>query len=97
LLYRWYFMILTSAVGACLLTYAILAILHYQESMDAIAWSDDNATLLSALCAGGALAGFLFQFFFDRWRIRKLREAEEDGDEDMISLILSRIGFKRKS
>ena len=97
LLFRWFFMILTSAFGASLLAYAILAILHYQESMDSIAWSDDNATLLSVLCGIGALTGFLFQFFFDRWRARKRREAEEDGDEDMISLILSRIGFKRKS
>jgi hypothetical protein len=97
LLFRWFFMILTSAFGACLLAYAVLALLHYHESMDAVAWGDDNATLLSVLCGIGALAGFLFQFFFDRWRARKRREAEEDGDEDMISLILSRIGFKRKS
>ncbi|MSQ94490.1 MAG: hypothetical protein EXR98_08030 [Gemmataceae bacterium] len=95
LLFRWFFMVLTSVLGAALLAYGTLALLHYREWLDAVAWSDENATLLTVLCGGGALFGFAFQFFFDRWRARKRLDREEEGDDDMISAILGKLGFKR--
>ncbi|MBI2807196.1 MAG: hypothetical protein HYX68_19615 [Planctomycetes bacterium] len=96
LLFRWFFMLLTSLVGVCFLAYGVLALMHYREMMDAITWSDENSTLLTAICGGGALFGFGFQFFFDRWRARRRRERDEDGDEDMISMLLSRLTFRRR-
>lgn len=95
LLFRWFFMILTSVTGAALLGYGTLALLHYREWLDAVAWSEENSTLLTILCGGGALFGCAFQFFFDRWRARKRRERDEDGDEDMLSMIFGKLGFKR--
>lgn len=96
LLFRWFFMALTSLLGASLLIYGTLALMHYHEAMDAIAWSDDNTTLLTSICLGSAAFGFVFQFLFDRWRIRRRREREEDGDEDLISLVISKLTFRRR-
>jgi hypothetical protein len=97
LLFRWFFMLLTSLLGAALLAYGILALLHYHVWLDAVAWSEENQTLLTALCGAATLSGFVFQFLFDRWRARRRREREEDGDEDMISAILGKLGFGKRS
>lgn len=97
LLFRWFFMALTSLLGAALLAYASLALMHYHEMLDAIAWSEVNASLLSILCGVGALLGFAFQFFRERRRARRLREAEADNEDDMVTAVLGRIGFGSKS
>ena len=96
LLFRWFFMAATGLLGAALLTYGVLALMHYHEMTDAVVWSDDNATLLNVLTGGLALFGLVFQFFFDRWRIRRRRERDEDGDEDLISLALSKIAMGKR-
>jgi hypothetical protein len=98
LLFRWFFMMLTSFMGAACLAYGSLALLNYQESLDAVCWCDENTMLLNITCGGAMLAGFTWQLLFDRWRTRRLREREEeDSDGDLLSNILARIGFGRKS
>ena len=93
LLFRWFFMSLTSLLGASLLAYGTLALLHFYDLVDAVAWSADNGTLLTILCSLATLAGFAFQFFFDRWRARRRKEREERGEGDAFALILGKIGF----
>jgi hypothetical protein len=97
LLFRWYFMALTSFAGSVVLAYGTLALLHYHELMDALRWADENAMLLNILCGAGAVSGLGFQFFFDRWRRRRRAEAEEEGEEDLVSAVLGRIGFGGES
>jgi hypothetical protein len=97
LLFRWFFMALTSLLGTALLAYGTLALLHFHEMLDAIAWSEDNTTLLTILCGAATLFGFGFQFFFDRWRTRRRKEREDKGEGDVYSMILGKVGFGRKS
>jgi MFS family permease len=96
LLFRWYFMALTSFLGSLLVAYGTLAFMHYHEMFDALGWATDSATLLSILCGAAALIGFVFQLMFDRWRERRRREDDEEGT-DFTSMILGRIGFGGKS
>jgi hypothetical protein len=98
LLFRWFFMATTSFVGSVLLTYSIMALLHYREAVDAVAWSDDNAILLTILVGAATLGGFLFQFFLDRRMERRRREREEEDEEEgLATMILARIGFGKGS
>ena len=88
-------MALTSFVGAALMTYGALALLHFHEIFDGIAWSYDNATLLTVLCGVGTVLGFLFQFYVERRRVRRRKDDDEDEDEEPS--ILARIGLGGKS
>jgi hypothetical protein len=92
LLFRWFFMLLTSFLGACLLAYGTLALLHFHDALDAIAWTDANSTLLTVACGIATFLGFAFQFYFDRRRARRLQDGDE-GEDDFCSMILGRIGF----
>ncbi|MBM3994206.1 MAG: hypothetical protein FJ303_08645 [Planctomycetes bacterium] len=91
LLFRWFFMALTSFTGTILLAYATLALLHFNDVLDAVTWSDDNAQLLSILCGIAAFAGFAFQFSIDRASAKDKEKADDDEDESPS--ILARIGF----
>jgi len=93
LLFRWFFMATTSFAGSVLLAYGTLALLHYREIIDAVAWSDENSLLLTIACGVAALFGFAFQFFVERRQQRKRRDHDEDHDEGIASMILGRIGF----
>jgi hypothetical protein len=97
LLFRWFFMVLTSLLGASLLAYGTLAILHYHEILDTIAWSETNVMLLTIVCGAATLFGFLFQFYHDRRRSRRLREDEGESDDGVTAMILGKIGFGRNS
>src|SRR5258707_7006233 len=97
LLFRWFFMILTSWLGASLLAYGILALLHYHVWLDAVAWSEEHQTLLTVLFGVGTLIGFGVQFFFERWRARRRRKHEEDSDENIVSMVLGQLGFGKCS
>ena len=97
LLFRWFFMGLTSLLGASLLAYGTLALMHFHEMLDAVAWSEDNGIVLTNLCGAATLAGFAFQFFFDRWRARRRKEREDQGADDVYAMILGKIGFGRKA
>ena len=97
LLFRWFFMALTSFLGAALLAYGTLALLHYHELLDALTWSGENATLLSVLCGIATLFGFAFQFYAERRRARRRSEEEDDGEDGFYSAILGKIGFGGKS
>ncbi len=92
-LFRWYFMALTSFLGATLLAYGTLALMHYHEALDAIGWADTNATFLSVLCGLATFGGFVFQLLFERWRKRREREDEDEEQDGFTSMILGRIGF----
>jgi hypothetical protein len=97
LLFRWFFMVLTSLLGAALIAYGSLALLHYYEVLDAITWSEENGMLLTIVCGGASLFGFVFQFYCERRRLRRRKEREEEGEDDAIGSILGTIGFGRKS
>jgi hypothetical protein len=99
LLFRWFFMASTSFAGSCLVVYGTLALLHYRETFDAVAWSEENSLLLTIMCGVATLLGFTCQFLIERRRLRKQRE-REDADDDgdgITSVILARIGFGSKS
>jgi hypothetical protein len=98
-LFRWFFMASTSFVGSVLVVYATLALLHYRDIIDAVAWSDENTLLLTIVCGVATLLGFTFQFLIERRRQRKQREREggDDEGEGITSVILARIGFGSRS
>jgi hypothetical protein len=98
LLFRWFFMILTSFLGTAFLAYGLLALMSYQEMLDSVTWTDENSTLLNIACGIGTVLGFFCQLLFDRWRMRRLREREEyENDGDFLSNLLGRIGLGRRS
>jgi hypothetical protein len=97
LLFRWFFMALTSFAGAAILAYGTLALMHYHETLDAVAWAGNNATLLSILCGVGTLVGFAFQFTMERRRARRSQQDDDDGGGDVCSMILAKAGFLGKS
>lgn len=93
LLFRWFFMATTSFVGSVLLAYGILALLHYREVIDAVAWSDENSLSLSIACGSATFLGFCFQWYVDRrWR-RKKHDDDDDAEKGVAAMILGRIGF----
>jgi hypothetical protein len=96
LLFRWYFMALTSFLGTLLIAYGTLALLHYHEVFDALGWANESATLLAVLCGAATLIGFIFQLMFNRWQARRNGDGEEEGN-GFTSMILGRIGFNGKS
>ncbi len=99
LLFRWFFMATTSFAGSILVAYGTLALLHYRDAIDAVAWSEENSLMLTIICGVATLVGFAFQFYVERRQQRKQRERdEEDEDEGGItSMILGRIGFGRRA
>jgi hypothetical protein len=99
LLFRWFFMATTSFAGTVLVAYGTLALLHYREIIDAVAWSDENSLMLTIVCGVATLIGFAFQFFVERRQQRKKRERDndEEGEGGITSMILGRIGFGGRS
>lgn len=99
LLFRWFFMTLTSFMGAACLAYGALALLSYQETLDAVCWTDENSMLLNIVCGVATLLGFVCQMLFDRWRTRRLRDREDDDDSEdgLFSSLLARVGFGGRS
>ena len=55
-------MVLTSLLGSSLLVYGTLALLHYRETMDALAWSEQNTLTLNILCGSLTLVGRRLHF-----------------------------------
>jgi len=98
LLFRWFFMTLTSFLGTGCLAYGTLALLSYQEALDSVSWTDENSTLLNSLCGAATLLGFICQMLFDRWRTRRLRELDDDDEEGgFFGSFLARFAFWRRS
>ena len=64
-LFRWFFMASTSFAGSTLFVYGTLALFHYRETFDAVAWSEENSLLLTIVCGVATLVGFAFQFWID--------------------------------
>ncbi len=97
LLFRWFFMALTSFLGSAVVVYGTLALMHYHEAMDALGWAETNATFLTLLCAAMSVVGFVVQFWFERRRMRREREHDEEEGDGLTGMILGRIGFGSKS
>jgi hypothetical protein len=87
-LFRWFLMALTSLLGATLVCYAGLAILNQRGALDAVAWSDQGATLLNWICGLMAVMGFAFQYLFER---RGRAVDDEDGDDAGMLFSFSRL------
>ena len=85
--------LLASLLGVSLLAYGALALLHYFDVIDAVAWATENSLWLTILCTIATLVGFAFQFLFDRWRANQRKEREERGEDDFYATILGKIGF----
>jgi hypothetical protein len=95
LLFRWFFMALTSFLGSCFLLYGGLALLNYRELIDAAAWTNANTAILNVTCVGMALFGLAFQFLFDRYRIRRKKERQDEGSDDLFGGVLGTKKSKR--
>jgi hypothetical protein len=65
-LFRLWTMALTSFAGTLLMGYSGLCLAHALGKLDAVAFSENNATLLNAACGGVALTGLALQFLLDR-------------------------------
>jgi MFS family permease len=97
LLFRWFFMALTSFLGTTVIAYGTLALLNYWEVLDSVAWTDEYSLLLTIGCVGATVVGFVVQLLMYRWRERRRRkEEEEENENDMVGAILARIGFGNK-
>jgi hypothetical protein len=97
LLFRWFFMALTSFLGSAFLVYGVLALLNYRELLDAAHWTEANAMILNITCGVMTLFGLGFQFLFDRYRIRRKKERQEQGGDDLLGAVIGAIGGKKKS
>jgi hypothetical protein len=93
LLFRWCFMILTSLLGASLLVYATLALVHYYEFIDVVTWSEENSLMLNSACGIITFIGFVCQFLLNRGQ-KKRAHSDEEGP---FASILGSVGGKKKS
>jgi len=89
LLFRWWFMALTSASGTMLIALSAIALVQ-RNSASVLPWVDKNAKLVS--WGGIALAGIglIFQAFFEWRRLRKQgRSTVVEEIEDPAKVLLS--------
>jgi hypothetical protein len=78
-LFRYWTMALTSLAGVVLMGHAVLALADKMGKLNAVAWSEANASALTATCGFLALGGFFIQFVVD-W-LRQPRGGEGRGDK----------------
>jgi hypothetical protein len=67
-LYRLWVMVVSSLVGALLVSYALLSLSDGMGWLDAVSWSSRNAPLLNWGVGVGVLGGAVIQFVMDRRR-----------------------------
>ena len=77
LLFRLWIMVLTSLAGTVVMGYSGLWLADQMGRIDALNVATNQANLLNWACGGMCLGGFLFQFFLERRKVTRLREAEE--------------------
>ncbi|MCS7047057.1 MAG: hypothetical protein NZO58_11930, partial [Gemmataceae bacterium] len=85
LLFRWFLMVLSSAVGSVLLCYCGLALLHGQGVLDAAGWIEHRAGLVNGAWALMAIAGFLAQLIMGRRRHRQAVAEDEIDEAEPVS------------
>jgi hypothetical protein len=84
LLYRFWIMTFSSAIGALLMAYSALALLDRLHMVDSVAWTGRNTPLLNWGCGALIVLGIFVQFLLERRRQRKaepLAEAEPEAVE----------------
>jgi hypothetical protein len=79
LLFRYWTMALTSLAGVVLMGHAVLSLADKMGKLNAVAWSEANASVLTATCGFFALGGFFVQLVVD-W-LRRSRGGEGKGDK----------------
>jgi MFS family permease len=75
-LMRFWTMLLTSFAGALLMGYSALLLVDRLGKLDASAWAEKHAAVLSWSVAGVALVGWVAQFLMEMRRLRVVRERE---------------------
>lgn len=78
LLFRFWMMALTSALGTLLMAYSSLCLADRLGNLDCVAWSEQNALFMNWTCLGGTVLGLLVQFYLDQRRRRWLRIRDEE-------------------
>lgn len=76
-LFRYWTMLVTSAVGTLLTLYGSLALLDRLRTLNSVSFASDNVVLLNWTWASVSLLGLLAQFLLERRRLQKDRKAEE--------------------
>lgn len=90
LLFRWWFMALTSAAGSMLVMIATMAIIQRAGSNGVVAWADKQSQVVSGIGIGLAVLGLVVQAFFEWRRIRKYgKESSAEEIEDPAKVLLS--------
>jgi hypothetical protein len=78
-LFRYWTMALTSLAGVVLMGHAALALADKMGKLNAVAWSEANASALTATCGFLTLGGFFIQLVID-W-LRNYRGGEGKSDK----------------
>jgi MFS family permease len=76
-LFRVWTMALTSLAGTLFMTYCGLCLAERWGKLNAVAWSAKQTVLLNWGCGGLTLLGLCAQFYLERRRARKIKEAEQ--------------------
>lgn len=78
LLFRFWMMALTSALGTLLMAYSGFCLADRLGNLDCVAWSEQNVLFLNWVCIGGTVVGLVLQFYLDQRRRRWLRIRDEE-------------------
>jgi hypothetical protein len=77
ILFRFWTMVLTSFAGAIIMGYFGLALGNHFGKVDAVAWSQQKASLLAWGCGLLTVVGFVVQLFMERRRARRQAKEKE--------------------
>jgi hypothetical protein len=78
-LFRLWFMALTSYLGALVIAHGTLALVNSIGGFNCIAWSEEQTILLNWILGILAFLGLTIQFLMDRGPSRRLRDAGDGG------------------
>lgn len=81
-LMRFWTMLLTSFSGALLMGYSALLLVDRLGKLDASAWAEKHAAVLSWSVVGVALVGWVVQFLMEMRRLRRVRQKEAAEKEE---------------
>ncbi|MHB1425223.1 MAG: hypothetical protein ACYC3I_18795 [Gemmataceae bacterium] len=86
LLYRFWIVAFSSAIGALLMAYSALALLDRLHRVDSVAWTNRNAPLLNWGCGTLIVLGILVQFLLERRRHRQAEPVAEPEPEPVVEV-----------
>jgi hypothetical protein len=90
LLFRWWFMAITSASGAMLLIMTVVGIIQRSGNSNIVSWIGKHGKPVSWIYIGIAVFGLLFQAFWEWRRLRKHgKEVVTEEIEDPARVLLS--------